>query len=80
MELTRQFIKRERFTTPMVTHNMNHAIEFGNRLIMMDQGEIIIDVKNEDKRVLTKQGLIKMFGQIRQREFENDEVLLTSQL
>lgn len=64
----------------MVTHNMNHAIEFGNRLIMMDQGEIIIDVKNEDKRVLTKQGLIKMFGQIRQREFENDEVLLTSQL
>lgn len=64
----------------MVTHNMNHAIEFGNRLIMMDQEEIIIDVKNEDKRVLTKQGLIKMFGQIRQREFENDEVLLTSQL
>jgi len=64
----------------MVTHNMNHAIEFGNRLIMMDQGKIIIDVKDKQKRVLTKQGLIKMFAQIKQREFENDEVLLTSQL
>lgn len=80
MELTRQFIKKERLTTLMVTHNMNHAIEFGNRLIMMDQGEIIIDVNYEQKRVLTKQGLIEMFAQIKQREFENDEVLLTSQL
>ena len=79
MELTRQFIKKERLTTLMVTHNMNHAIEFGSRLIMMDQGEIIIDVKDEHKQVLTKQGLIEMFGQIKQREFENDEVLLTSQ-
>jgi putative ABC transport system ATP-binding protein len=59
---------------------MNHAIEFGNRLIMMDQGEIIIDVKDEQQRILTKQGLIEMFGQIKQREFENDKVLLTSQL
>ncbi|MDY0221569.1 MAG: hypothetical protein RBR67_10570 [Desulfobacterium sp.] len=59
---------------------MNHTIEFGNRLIMMDQGEIIIDVKDEQKRILTKQGLIEMFGQIKQREFENDKVLLTSQL
>lgn len=80
MELTRQFIKKELLTTLMVTHNMNHAIEFGNRLIMMDQGEIIIDVKDEQKRVLTKQDLIEMFAQIKQREFENDEVLLTSQL
>ena len=78
MELTRQFIREKELTTLMVTHNMNHAIEFGNRLIMMDQGEIIIDVNNKAKRLLTKQRLIEMFGEIKKREFENDEVLLTS--
>ncbi|ACN16836.1 ABC-type transporter, ATP-binding protein (ATPase) [Desulforapulum autotrophicum HRM2] len=78
MELTRQFVREKELTTLMVTHNMNHAIEFGNRLIMMDQGEIIIDVNSEAKRLLTKQRLIEMFGEIKKREFENDEVLLTS--
>lgn len=78
MELTRRFVREKGLTTLMVTHNMNHAIEFGNRLIMMDQGEIIIDVNNEAKRLLTKQRLIEMFGEIKKREFENDEVLLTS--
>ncbi len=78
MKLTRQFVREKKLTTLMVTHNMNHAIEFGNRLIMMDQGEIIIDVNSEAKRLLTKQRLIEMFGEIKKREFENDEVLLTS--
>ncbi len=78
MELTRKFIREKNLTTLMVTHNMNHAIEFGNRLIMMDGGEIIIDIKAEEKRKLTVKRLIKMFGEIRKKEFENDEVLLTT--
>ncbi|MBI9090647.1 MAG: ATP-binding cassette domain-containing protein [Desulfobacterium sp.] len=78
MDLTKRFINEKGLTTLMVTHNMNHAIEFGNRLIMMDQGEIIIDVKQEAKKQLTKQRLIEMFSEIKKRDFENDEVLLTS--
>ena len=78
MDLTKRFINEKGLTTLMVTHNMNHAIEFGNRLIMMDQGEIIIDVKQEAKKQLTKKRLIEMFSEIKKRDFENDEVLLTS--
>ena len=78
MELTRKFIQEKKLTTLMVTHNMNHAIAFGNRLIMMDGGEIIIDVKEKEKEQLTVKRLIEMFGEIRKKEFENDEVLLTT--
>jgi len=78
MDLTKRFIMEKGLTSLMVTHNMNHAIEFGNRLIMMDQGDIIIDVKQEAKKQLTQKRLIEMFSEIKKREFENDEVLLTS--
>ncbi len=78
MDLTRRFITEKRLTSLMITHNMGHAIEFGNRLIMMDGGEIIIDVTGEAKKALTIQKLIDMFGSIRKKHFENDEVLLTN--
>lgn len=78
MDLTRKFIREKGLTTFMVTHNMHHAIEFGNRLLMMDGGEIIIDIKEDEKRRLTVKRLIEMFGEIRKKEFENDEVLLTT--
>ncbi len=77
MELTTKFINKQNLTTLMVTHNMNHAIAFGNRLIMMDAGEIIIDISQEEKEKLTVKKLIEMFGEIRRKEFENDEMLLS---
>ena len=77
MAQTCRFIEKDRLTTLMITHNMAHAIEFGNRLVMMDSGEIIIDVRGEEKKQLTKARLIEMFSQIRQKEFDTDEVLLT---
>ncbi len=78
MALTTRFIKDKHLTTLMVTHNMNHAITFGNRLIMMDGGEVIIDVRGEEKKKLTVPRLIEMFSEIRNQDFENDEVLLTT--
>ena len=77
MDLTRQFIRDHSLTTLMITHNMKHAIEYGNRLLMMDSGEIIIDIEGEEKKNLTPGKLVSMFSEIRQKEFENDEVLLT---
>jgi len=77
MDLTRQFIQDHSLTTLMITHNMKHAIEFGNRLLMMDSGDIIIDIEGDEKKNLTTGKLISMFSEIRKKEFENDEVLLT---
>jgi putative ABC transport system ATP-binding protein len=74
MDLTLRFVRARNLTTLMVTHNMGHAIEFGNRL---DQGEVIIDVGNEAKKQLTRQRLIDMFSGIRKQELDNDELLLT---
>ena len=77
MDLTTRFIEEYRLTTLMITHNMNHAIAYGNRLLMMDAGEIIIDVAGEEKKRLTVPTLLEMFSTIRRKEFENDEVLLS---
>lgn len=78
MEQTRRVIQERSLTTLMVTHNMNHAIEFGNRLVMMDAGEIIVDVKDEEKQALTREALIQKFADVRKKAFENDEVLLST--
>ena len=56
---------------------MNHAIAFGSRLLMMDGGEIIIDVSGAEKAALTVPKLLDMFNPIRKKAFENNEVLLS---
>lgn len=53
LDLTMHFIDKFRLTAMMVTHNMNQAIACGNRLLMMDRGEIILDVQGEEKKALT---------------------------
>ncbi|MDD3822479.1 MAG: ATP-binding cassette domain-containing protein [Sphaerochaetaceae bacterium] len=77
MDLTTEFISRYRLTTLMVTHNMQHAIDFGNRLIMMDGGKIILDLSQEEKHSLTVPKLVKMFKSIKNQEYVSDEDLLT---
>lgn len=76
-ELTLNFVKEYDLTAMMITHNMQHAIEFGNRLFMMDKGQVIFDTLHEDKSKLTKQDLISKFQELSHSEFDNDEVLLT---
>ncbi|MGG3837453.1 ATP-binding cassette domain-containing protein [Paenibacillus thiaminolyticus] len=63
--LTKEVVERSNFTTLMVTHNMQQAIELGNRLIMMDAGEIILDVREEEKKHLTIEVLLKKFAQLK---------------
>ena len=76
LDLTMRYIKEYKLTSMMITHNMSHAIEYGNRLLMMDQGEIILDVSGEEKRQLTVDKLVRKFHEIRKRTLENDEILL----
>lgn len=77
LELTEQFIEESNLTTLMVTHNMRDAIRYGNRLIMMHDGQIILDIKGEEKRKLTIEDLLKRFGRVRGEEFANDRALLS---
>ena len=61
LELTEEFITRDKLTTFMVTHNMRDAIRYGNRLIMMMDGQVVYDVRGEEKKNLTVQDLLNRF-------------------
>ena len=76
MRLTRQFAEEYNLTVMMVTHNMKHALEYGNRLIMMDDGEIIFDVKGKEKSDLTMDDIVGRFKQIKKKELSNDQMML----
>ncbi|WP_407427250.1 ABC transporter ATP-binding protein [Treponema sp.] len=73
MDLTRRFAEEYNLTVMMVTHNMQHALDFGNRLIMMDKGEIISDISGEEKKQLTMDSIVELFKKIK---VNNDNVLL----
>jgi putative tryptophan/tyrosine transport system ATP-binding protein len=79
LELTNKFIAEYKLTAMMITHNMSHAIEYGNRLLMMDKGEIIFEAHGEEKKGLTVEKLIDRFHQIRHKSFENDRTLLAEE-
>ena len=63
LELTDQMVHKNQLTTLMITHNMKDAIAHGNRLIMMHEGKIIIDVAGEEKKKLTVEQLLNLFAQ-----------------
>ena len=60
----------------MITHNMKDAIAHGNRLIMMNNGEIILDISGEDKKKLTVEDLLKKFAIASGKELDNDRMML----
>ncbi len=76
MELTLKFAASYGLTVMMITHNMNHALEYGNRLLMMDSGEIILDINQAEKRRLTMDTLIQRFRSIKQQSLVSDRMLL----
>lgn len=76
LELSDELIRTNKLTTMMITHNMNDAIKYGNRLIMMDKGRIIFDVSGEEKKKLTTRQLVEMFSASSGEEFANDRTLL----
>jgi len=63
LELTDQIVNKDKLTTLMITHNMKDAIAHGNRLIMMHEGNIIVDVSGEEKKRLTVEQLLNLFTQ-----------------
>lgn len=73
MQLTLKFTQEMGLTTMMVTHNMQHALEYGNRLIMMHKGQIILDINGEEKKNLTMEDLVEQFKKLR---VSNDALML----
>ena len=76
MELTQKIVESHDLTTLMITHDMNHAIEYGNRLIMLYQGKIVVDVKGEEKKNLTVEDLMRLFHQNSGETLVSDELVL----
>ena len=76
MKLTRKFAEEYNLTVMMVTHNMQQALDYGNRLLMMDGGEIIYDVSGEEKQKLTLDELAQKFKEIKKRDMTNDQMVL----
>ena len=77
LNLSDMIVRRERMTTMMVTHNMELALRYGNRLIMMHQGRIIVDVGQQDKQALTINDLVLAFEQAAGERLTDESILLS---
>ncbi|BCJ98183.1 ABC transporter ATP-binding protein [Anaerocolumna chitinilytica] len=77
LELTEKIVAENSLTALMITHNMKHAIQYGNRLIMMHEGKIIYDVSGEEKKNLHVRDLLDKFESVSGGEFANDRMLLS---
>lgn len=76
LDLTTKIVEKDKLTTLMITHNMKDALKYGNRLIMMMDGKIILDISGEEKAKLTVNDLLKLFEQATGEEVVNDRMLL----
>ena len=77
LEITDKIVSENHLTTLMITHNMRDAIEHGNRLIMLHEGRVIVDVEGEDKKNLTVEALLEMFSRASGDEFTSDRAMLS---
>ncbi len=76
LELTDRIVSENHLTTLMITHNMRDAIAHGNRLIMLHQGRIVVDISGEEKKKLTVEDLLGLFVKASGSDFSNDRAIL----
>ena len=77
LDITKDIVEKRRLTPLMITHNMKDALRLGNRLIMMHEGNILVDVKGEEKSRLTVRDLLALFEKAAGNEMTNDSLLLS---
>ena len=77
LDTTEKIVQRDQLTTLMITHNMRDAIAHGNRLVMMYDGRIVIDISGEEKKKLTVEQLLAKFGQASGSDEADDKMLLS---
>jgi putative ABC transport system ATP-binding protein len=76
LKITQDIVREKELTTIMVTHNMQEALRFGDRTIMMDRGRIIFDVCGQRRKNITTDDLIKQFSRLRKKGYIEDELVL----
>jgi putative ABC transport system ATP-binding protein len=76
LALTERMVRTQGLTTLMVTHNMNHALTLGNRLVMMHQGRVILDIEGGDKERFRVEDLLERFYTLKDGDFSSDKMLL----
>ena len=77
LDITEEIVEKNKLMTVMITHNMADAIRVGNRLIMMHEGQVVVDVKGEEKKKLTIEQLLQMFERSSGDKFTSDKVMLS---
>lgn len=76
LAITKEIVQKESITTMMITHNIQSALELGNRTIMMDEGRIILDIKGEERKQMTVEKLLQGFKKESHKVLDNDRMLL----
>ena len=79
LNLTKRIVAEHHLTCLMITHNMQSALELGNRILMMDSGDIVMDIKEEEKKGLTVEGLLDKFKVGAGKRLDNDRILLSNE-
>ncbi|MDD6156214.1 MAG: ATP-binding cassette domain-containing protein [Lachnospiraceae bacterium] len=77
LTLTKEIVEQRNITCLMVTHNMHQALDLGNRTIMMDSGNIVLDIAGEERNGMTVDDLLKQFAINAGKELDNDRILLS---
>lgn len=77
LAITQEVVKKDHITTMMITHNIQSALDLGNRTIMMDDGRIILDIKGKEREGMTVQDLLERFKKESHKALDNDRILLT---
>ena len=77
LEITDRIVTENKLTTLMITHNMKDAIAHGNRLIMMHEGKVVVDVEGKEKSRLTVEDLLGLFAKASGKDFANDRAILS---
>ena len=77
LNLTRRIVEEHQLTCLMITHNMNSALELGNRILMMDSGNIVLNIGGEEKKNMTVEGLLEKFRIGAGKALDNDRILLS---
>ena len=79
LEITQSVIQEQRLATLMITHNMQQALTYGTRTLMLHKGELVLDIAQAERQGLTVQGLVNKFSEVKQEALMDDELLLSNE-
>ncbi len=76
LELTARIVEENKLTTMMVTHSMRQALDYGQRTVMLHQGQVVLDVSGDERKGLDVPDLLRMFERSRHEQLDDDALLL----